>query len=150
MKVSLKKLFLLGAAFLAIVAFFMMFLAPVGLDAKVVPVEWAEFNDVYFGASTIKGVWTSVVGFALMLVSGVALLVSLFVKTKHTKVIQLATVLALVVAAVLVLLTKTLWLAFNNASDYAEYYVLGAGPIVAAVLSLVAAAGVVLSRFVKE
>lgn len=156
MKISVKKLVLFCSALFAIVAFFLMFADPVGVDTKFAGIQMSTFDYVYFGKESaaistgIKGAWTSVVGFALILLSGIALMVLTFVKAKHVKLIYFVAFLALIVGAILVLLTKTLWLALNNASDYAEMYVLGAGPIIAGVLAILSAMGIVVSGLIKK
>lgn len=133
-----------------------MFADPVGVDTKFAGIQMSTFDYVYFGKESaaistgIKGAWTSVVGFALILLSGIALMVLTLVKVKHVKLIYFVAFLALIVGAILVLLTKTLWLALNNASDYAEMYVLGAGPIVAGILAILSAMGIVVSGLIKK
>ena len=156
MKISVKKLVLFCSALFAIVAFFLMFADPVGVDTKFAGIQMSTFEYVYFGKESvavsmdIKGVWTSVVGFALILLSGIALMVLTFVKAKNAKLIYFVAFLALAVGAILVLLTKTLWLAFNDASRYAENYVLGAGPIIAGILAILSAMGIVVSGLMKK
>lgn len=149
MKISLKTLVLGFASLLAIIAFCMMFVTP--LTVKAFGMESAaEFKDVYFPEGSAKSAWTSVIGFALMLVAALAILFSLFANEKLSKYAKVAAVLMLIVGAILVFLTKTLWLSFNEVpSEAAGYYVLGIGPIIGGILAIVSSVCVVGSKFVK-
>lgn len=149
MKISLKTIVLGFASLLAIIAFCMMFVTP--LTVKVFGMESAvDFKNVYFPEGPAKSAWTSVIGFALMLVAALAILFSLFANEKLSKYAKVAAVLMLIVGAVLVFLTKTLFLSFNEApSEYAGFYGLGIGPIIGGILAIVSSVCVVGSKFVK-
>ena len=109
MKISLKTLVLGFASLLAIIAFCMMFVTPLTVNAFGME-SAVDFKDVYFPGEHVTSAWTSVIGFALMLVAALAILFSLFANEKLSKYAKVAAVVMLIVGAILVFLTKTLFL----------------------------------------
>lgn len=149
MKISLKTLVLGFASLLAIIAFCMMFVTPLTVNAFGME-SAVDFKDVYFPEEHVTSAWTSVIGFALMLVAALAILFSLFANEKLSKYAKVAAVLMLIVGAILVFLTKTLFLSFNEVpSEAAGYYGLGIGPIIGGIFAILSSVCVVGSKFVK-
>ena len=147
MKLTKKQIIFLASALLALIAFFMMFAAQIGVKAGGTP----KFKDVFFGGNGVKGAWPVFIAYLLVLLTAVCVLLSVFVvkDPKQARNARLAGAALLVIAAILIFLVKTFWLGMNNVpSAIKSYYKLGIGAILAGVFSLLAAAGLVVGELV--
>lgn len=168
MKITLKKILLLVAGLLGIVAFVMMFLPAVGAQTKALngktSVDYIEGIKVLFGSKDsiagivsveTKGAVGAFIGYLLALLGGIAVVVPMFVikDAKLQKIITLVGAALLVVATVLIFLEKVMYVGANELgdleSDYLKY-VLGPGPIIGGLAAAFGAACGGISLFVKE
>ena len=145
MKKYMSNVLIYVAALCGIIAFIGLFASPLQIINE--HEKWSAYNvGVYFGdpkANVYKGVVLPVFGYILPFLMSIFLIVESFKPQLDRHLTIINTILAILyfASAVLVLLTKELWLQKNG---FGETTLIrnGAGPIMAAILSC--AAGIIL------
>ena len=133
------------AALCGIIAFIGLFASPLQILNE--HGGWSAYNvSVYFGdpkSNVYKGVALPVFGYILPFLMSIFLIIESFKPQLDNRLSIINTILAILyfASAILVLLTKELWLVKNNAGEMVEIRN-GAGPIMAAILSCMA--GIIL------
>ena len=143
MKKYISNVLIYLAALCGIIAFIGLFASPLQIFNE--HGGWSAYNvGVYFGdqkASVYKGVVLPIFGYILPFLMSIFLIIESFKPSLNNRLTVINTLLAILyfASAVLVLLTKELWLVANG---FGETTLIrnGAGPIMAAILSSVAGA----------
>ena len=157
----MKKLFTLAnlikicAVALGVVAFFMMFADQLYFEVGKTK-TFVEYGEAFFGSKTniiigtieAKGAIISFIGYLLVAVASLITLLSIFVNLdKGTqKIVAFCGALLLIAGAVMILVEANVY----NAANEIESAKLAAAPIVAGILSALAACGLCASSFVKS
>ena len=145
MKKYMSNVLIYVAALCGIIAFIGLFASPLQIYNE--HHGWSAYNvGVYFGdpkASVYKGVFLPVLGYILPFLMSIFLIIESFKPSLDNRITIINTILAILyfASAVLVLLTKELWLQANGFGESVEIRN-GGGPIMASILSF--AAGVIL------
>jgi len=145
MKKYMSNVLIYVAALCGIIAFIGLFASPLQILNE--HGTWSAYNvGVYFGdpkADVYKGVALPVFGYIIPFLMSIFLIIESFKPQLDNRLTIINTLLAILyfTSAVLVLLTKELWLVKNNFGEMTEIRN-GAGPIMAAVLSSLA--GIIL------
>ncbi len=162
-----KKLLVLIAGALAVLAFIFSFIAPLKAEMTVMGTtisENASFSDAFFGdGEAYNGAILSFIGFVLILAAGIYLIISNFKEIKADKTLKLVAIALLVVGAILVFLTETFYIgsmivpegipaeAVTQAKESAaEMLKLGFGTLFGGILAILSAACVAVSQFVVK
>lgn len=141
MKKYMSNVLIYVAALCGIIAFIGLFASPLQIQNE--HGGWSAYNlGVYFGdtkGSVYKGVVLPIFGYIVPLLMSIFLIVESFKPQLDNRLTIINTFLAILyfASAILVLLTKELWLVKN---DFGEMVSIrnGAGPIMAAILSFLA------------
>ena len=141
MKGYVKNVIIYLAALFGIIAFLFLFSSPLKIYDSIKG-EWYRYQvNAYLGETSqktqvYKGVIAPLFGYILPIVMSIVLIVESFKPAWSKKITFLNTVLAIIyfVCAVLVLLTKELFLVANNLNSYI-YIKNGGGPIFSAIAS---------------
>ena len=141
MKRYLSNILIYIAALFGIVAFTGLFASPLSILDQIKG-TWSSYNvkaylgEVQNGVKVYKGTFTPVIGFLLPFVMSIFLIIESFRPKLRPKLKIINTLLSILyfASAVLVLLTKELWLTINNYGD-ALIIRNGVGPIMSAILS---------------
>ena len=164
MKLTLKKILALVAGGLAVIAFIMAFVSPLKNDAANIS---AKASEVWFEDG---GTIIPFIAFILALLAGAYLIVRQFINVPADKKLFWVAIALLVVAAVVIFLTETLYI--NSWVNYmvdispmkptaaqiaqqkefmAESLSLGTGALLGGILAIASAAcAVVAEKFIKD
>ena len=141
------------AALCGIIAFIGLFASPLQIQNE--HGGWSAYNvGVYFGdpkASVYKGVALPIFGYIVPFLMSIFLIVESFKPSLDNRITIINTLLAILyfASAVVVLLTKELWLQANGFGE-TTYIRNGAGPIMAAILSFLAGALLLIVTWVPS
>lgn len=145
MRKYMSNVLIYVAALCGIIAFIGLFASPLQIQNE--HGGWSAYNlGVYFGdvkGSVYKGVFLPIVGYILPFLMSIFLIIESFKPELDNRLSVINTLLAILyfLSAVVVLLTKELWLQANGFGEMTQIRN-GAGPIMAAILSF--SAGVLL------
>ncbi len=162
-----KKLLVLIAGALAVIAFIFSFIAPLKAEMTMLGTtisENASFSETFFGdGESYNGAILSFIGFVLILAAGIYLIISNFKEIKADKTLKLVAIALLVVGAILVFLTETFYIgsmivpegipaeAVTQAKESAaEMLKLGFGTVMGGILAILSAACVAVAQFVVK
>lgn len=143
---KLHSLLRMAAALIALIAFISMFITKQIVHKDYPNDIFLMWNEAFFddsGAGT-KGTVLGFIGYLFVLFGGLAGLAFVFIDEligkDLTKKLSFIAGGVIALGAVMMLLTGVLYRAMNSDGLGIKYFVLGAGPIVFAILSFVAAA----------
>ena len=145
--VTLHSLLRMAAALIAIIVFISMFIAKQIDDAR----GSYTWNEVFFGSDINKATVVGFVGYVLVFIGGLAGLAFVFVDEiigkDLTKTLSFVTGGVMVFGAIMMLFTGVMFRAINNLSSE---YTLASGPIVFAILSMIAGAANIAAPVLED
>ena len=132
----------MGAALLAIVVFISMFIAKQIIHSEMSSLFFT-WTEAFFGEGDFKGSVLGFIGYLFVFIGGLAGLAFVFIDEligkDLTKKLSFGVGGAMILGGVFMLLTGAIFRGVNNAPGM-SYYHLAAGPIVFAILSMIAGA----------
>ena len=150
-ELNVKDTLKIAAVVFTVVAFFMIFAAPV-IYYNGLFVYTSDM--VYFGkmpdiGEAAKPITLPVIGFILILVGGLGIGSTLFIKSKIERWLLVGYSVLIVLGAVFVVLVKSLFVQAYDMSFASNMFNLGAGPILAIIFSALAVVCVIVPEFIK-
>ena len=141
---KLHSLLRMAAALIALITFISMFITKQIVHREYPNDVFLMWNEAFFDDVDTKGTVLGFIGYLFVLFGGLAGLAFVFVDEligkDLTKKLSFIAGGVIAVGAVMMLLTGVLYRGMNSDGLGIKYFVLGAGPIVFAILSFVAAA----------
>ena len=141
---KLHSLLRMAAALIAVITFISMFITKQIVHSEYPNDVFLMWNEAFFDDADTKGTVLGFIGYLFVLFGGLAGLAFVFVDEligkDLTKKLSFIAGGVIAVGAVMMLLTGVLYRGMNSDGLGIKYFVLGAGPIVFAILSFVAAA----------
>ena len=141
---KLHSLLRMAAALIALITFISMFITKQVVHSEYPNDVFLMWNEAFFDDVDTKGTVLGFIGYLFVLFGGLAGLAFVFVDEligkDLTKKLSFIAAGVIAVGAVMMLLTGVLYRGMNSDGLGIKYFVLGAGPIVFAILSFVAAA----------
>lgn len=141
---KLHSLLRMAAALIALITFISMFITKQVVHSEYPNDVFLMWNEAFFDDVDTKGTVLGFIGYLFVLFGGLAGLAFVFVDEligkDLTKKLSFIAGGVIAVGAVMMLLTGVLYRGMNSDGLGIKYFVLGAGPIVFAILSFVAAA----------
>ena len=141
---KLHSLLRMAAALIALITFISMFITKQIVHSEMPNDIFLMWNEAFFDDVDTKGTVLGFIGYLFVLFGGLAGLAFVFVDEligkDLTKKLSFIAGGVIAVGAVMMLLTGVLYRGMNSDGLGIKYFVLGAGPIVFAILSFVAAA----------
>ncbi len=141
---KLHSLLRMAAALIALIVFISMFITKQIVHREYPNDVFLMWNEAFFDDVDTKGTVLGFIGYLFVLFGGLAGLAFVFVDEligkDLTKKLSFIAGGVIAVGAVMMLLTGVLYRGMNSDGLGIKYFVLGAGPIVFAILSFVAAA----------
>ena len=141
---KLHSLLRMAAALIALITFISMFITKQVVHSEYPNDVFLMWNEAFFDDVDTKGTVLGFIGYLFVLFGGLAGLVFVFIDEligkDLTKKLSFIAAGVIAVGAVMMLLTGVLYRGMNSDGLGIKYFVLGAGPIVFAILSFVAAA----------
>ena len=141
---KLHSLLRMAAALIALITFISMFITKQIVHSELPDDVFLMWNEAFFDDADTKGTVLGFIGYLFVLFGGLAGLAFVFVDEligkDLTKKLSFIAGGVIAVGAVMMLLTGVLYRGMNSDGLGIKYFVLGAGPIVFAILSFVAAA----------
>ena len=141
MRKYMSNVLIYVAALCGIIAFIGLFASPLQIQNE--HGGWSAYNvGVYFGdtkGSVYKGVFLPILGYIFPFLMSIFLIIESFKPELNNRITIINTLLAILyfLSAVVVLLTKELWLQKNGFGEMTEIRN-GAGPLMASILSFCA------------
>ena len=141
---KLHSLLRMAAALIALITFISMFITKQIVHREYPNDVFLMWNEAFFDDVDTKGTVLGFIGYLFVLFGGLAGLAFVFIDeligNDLTKKLSFIAAGVIAVGAVMMLLTGVLYRGMNSDGLGIKYFVLGAGPIVFAILSFVAAA----------
>lgn len=141
---KLHSLLRMAAALIALITFISMFITKQVVHSEYPNDVFLMWNEAFFDDVDTKGTVLGFIGYLFVLFGGLAGLAFVFIDEligkDLTKKLSFIAAGVIAVGAVMMLLTGVLYRGMNSDGLGIKYFVLGAGPIVFAILSFVAAA----------
>ena len=141
---KLHSLLRMAAALIALITFISMFITKQIVHSEMPNDIFLMWNEAFFDDVDTKGTVLCFIGYLFVLFGGLAGLAFVFIDEligkDLTKKLSFIAGGVIAVGAVMMLLTGVLYRGMNSDGLGIKYFVLGAGPIVFAILSFVAAA----------
>ena len=141
---KLHSLLRMAAALIALITFISMFITKQIVHREYPNDVFLMWNEAFFDDVDTKGTVLGFIGYLFVLFGGLAGLAFVFVDEligkDLTKKLSFIAGGVIAVGAVMMLLTGVLYRGMNSDGLGIKYFVLGAGPIVFAILSFIAAA----------
>lgn len=141
---KLHSLLRMAAALIALITFISMFITKQIVHSEMPNDIFLMWNEAFFDDVDTKGTVLGFIGYLFVLFGGLAGLAFVFIDEligkDLTKKLSFIAAGVIAVGAVMMLLTGVLYRGMNSDGLGIKYFVLGAGPIVFAILSFVAAA----------
>ena len=141
---KLHSLLRMAAALIALVVFISMFITKQVVHPDFPDRAFCMWNEAFFDDVDTKGTVLGFIGYLFVLFGGLAGLAFVFIDEligkDLTKKLSFIAGGVIAVGAVMMLLTGVLYRGMNSDGLGIKYFVLGAGPIVFAILSFIAAA----------
>jgi uncharacterized membrane protein len=141
---KLHSLLRMAAALIALITFISMFITKQVVHREYPNDVFLMWNEAFFDDVDTKGTVLGFIGYLFVLFGGLAGLAFVFIDEligkDLTKKLSFIAAGVIAVGAVMMLLTGVLYRGMNSDGLGIKYFVLGAGPIVFAILSFVAAA----------
>lgn len=141
---KLHSLLRMAAALIALITFISMFITKQVVHREYPNDVFLMWNEAFFDDVDTKGTVLGFIGYLFVLFGGLAGLAFVFVDEligkDLTKKLSFIAGGVIAVGAVMMLLTGVLYRGMNSDGLGIKYFVLGAGPIVFAILSFIAAA----------
>lgn len=141
---KLHSLLRMAAALIALIVFISMFITKQVVHSEYPNDVFLMWNEAFFDDVDTKGTVLGFIGYLFVLFGGLAGLAFVFIDEligkDLTKKLSFIAAGVIAVGAVMMLLTGVLYRGMNSDGLGIKYFVLGAGPIVFAILSFVAAA----------
>lgn len=141
---KLHSLLRMAAALIALVTFISMFITKQVVHSEYPNDVFLMWNEAFFDDVDTKGTVLGFIGYLFVLFGGLAGLAFVFIDEligkDLTKKLSFIAAGVIAVGAVMMLLTGVLYRGMNSDGLGIKYFVLGAGPIVFAILSFIAAA----------
>lgn len=160
MKLTLNKVLSILGGLIGFAALFLFLAAPLQTPAaeifgQTIPAQPWDYNVVFFGNDTLNGAIGAFIGFILMGVGGLIGVASAFGK-KSNKILVLISIIITIVGAVLVFLTKTLWLGANDTGvsipgiDLSKGVELAVGTIIGGIMGIASAIIMLVSLIIPN
>jgi uncharacterized membrane protein len=134
----------MAAALIALITFISMFITKQVVHREYPNDVFLMWNEAFFDDVDTKGTVLGFIGYLFVLFGGLAGLAFVFIDEligkDLTKKLSFIAAGVIAVGAVMMLLTGVLYRGMNSDGLGIKYFVLGAGPIVFAILSFIAAA----------
>ncbi len=141
---KLHSLLRMAAALIALITFISMFITKQVVHREYPNDVFLMWNEAFFDDVDTKGTVLGFIGYLFVLFGGLAGLAFVFIDeligNDLTKKLSFIAAGVIAVGAVMMLLTGVLYRGMNSDGLGIKYFVLGAGPIVFAILSFIAAA----------
>lgn len=141
---KLHSLLRMAAALIALITFISMFITKQVVHSEYPNDIFLMWNEAFFDDVDTKGTVLGFIGYLFVLFGGLAGLAFVFIDEligkDLTKKLSFIAAGVIAVGAVMMLLTGVIYRGMNSDGLGIKYFVLGAGPIVFAILSFVAAA----------
>lgn len=141
---KLHSLLRMAAALIALITFISMFITKQVVHREYPNDVFLMWNEAFFDDVDTKGTVLGFIGYLFVLFGGLAGLAFVFIDEligkDLTKKLSFIAAGVIAVGAVMMLLTGVLYRGMNSDGLGIKYFVLGAGPIVFAILSFIAAA----------
>ena len=141
---KLHSLLRMAAALIALITFISMFITKQIVHSEMPNDIFLMWNEAFFDDVDTKGTVLGFIGYLFVLFGGLAGLAFVFIDEligkDLTKKLSFIAAGVIAVGAVMMLLTGVIYRGMNGDGLGIKYFVLGAGPIVFAILSFVAAA----------
>lgn len=141
---KLHSLLRMAAALIALITFISMFITKQIVHSEMPNDIFLMWNEAFFDDVDTKGTVLGFIGYLFVLFGGLAGLAFVFIDEligkDLTKKLSFIAAGVIAVGAVMMLLTGVLYRGMNSDGLGIKYFVLGAGPIVFAILSFIAAA----------
>lgn len=141
---KLHSLLRMAAALIALITFISMFITKQVVHSEYPNDVFLMWNEAFFDDVDTKGTVLGFIGYLFVLFGGLAGLAFVFIDEligkDLTKKLSFIAAGVIAVGAVMMLLTGVLYRGMNSDGLGIKYFVLGAGPIVFAILSFIAAA----------
>lgn len=141
---KLHSLLRMAAALIALITFISMFITKQVVHSEYPNDVFLMWNEAFFDDVDTKGTVLGFIGYLFVLFGGLAGLAFVFIDEligkDLTKKLSFIATGVIAVGAVMMLLTGVLYRGMNSDGLGIKYFVLGAGPIVFAILSFIAAA----------
>ena len=141
---KLHSLLRMAAALIALITFISMFITKQIVHREYPNDVFLMWNEAFFDDVDTKGTVLGFIGYLFVLFGGLAGLAFVFIDEligkDLTKKLSFIAAGVIAVGAVMMLLTGVLYRGMNSDGLGIKYFVLGAGPIVFAILSFIAAA----------
>lgn len=141
---KLHSLLRMVAALIALITFISMFITKQVVHREYPNDVFLMWNEAFFDDIDTKGTVLGFIGYLFVLFGGLAGLAFVFIDEligkDLTKKLSFIAAGVIAVGAVMMLLTGVLYRGMNSDGLGIKYFVLGAGPIVFAILSFIAAA----------
>lgn len=141
---KLHSLLRMAAALIALITFISMFITKQVVHREYPNDVFLMWNEAFFDDIDTKGTVLGFIGYLFVLFGGLAGLAFVFIDEligkDLTKKLSFIAAGVIAVGAVMMLLTGVLYRGMNSDGLGIKYFVLGAGPIVFAILSFIAAA----------
>ena len=141
---KLHSLLRMAAALIALITFISMFITKQVVHSEMPNDIFLMWNEAFFDDVDTKGTVLGFIGYLFVLFGGLAGLAFVFIDEligkDLTKKLSFIAAGVIAVGAVMMLLTGVIYRGMNGDGLGIKYFVLGAGPIVFAILSFVAAA----------
>ena len=141
---KLHSLLRMAAALIALITFISMFITKQVVHSEMPNDIFLMWNEAFFDDVDTKGTVLGFIGYLFVLFGGLAGLAFVFIDEligkDLTKKLSFIAAGVIAVGAVMMLLTGVIYRGMNSDGLGIKYFVLGAGPIVFAILSFVAAA----------
>ena len=141
---KLHSLLRMAAALIALITFISMFITKQVVHSEYPNDVFLMWNEAFFDDVDTKGTVLGFIGYLFILFGGLAGLAFVFIDEligkDLTKKLSFIAAGVIAVGAVMMLLTGVLYRGMNSDGLGIKYFVLGAGPIVFAILSFIAAA----------
>jgi len=141
---KLHSLLRMAAALIALITFISMFITKQVVHREYPNDVFLMWNEAFFDDVDTKGTVLGFIGYLFVLFGGLAGLAFVFIDEligkDLTKKLSFIAAGVIAVGAAMMLLTGVLYRGMNSDGLGIKYFVLGAGPIVFAILSFVAAA----------
>ena len=141
---KLHSLLRMAAALIALITFISMFITKQIVHREYPNDVFLMWNEAFFDDVDTKGTVLGFIGYLFVLFGGLAGLAFVFIDEligkDLTKKLSFIAAGVIAVGAVMMLLTGVLYRGMNSDGLGIKYFALGAGPIVFAILSFIAAA----------
>lgn len=141
---KLHSLLRMAAALIALITFISMFITKQVVHREYPNDVFLMWNEAFFDDIDTKGTVLGFIGYLFVLFGGLAGLAFVFIDEligkDLTKKLSFIAAGVIAVGAVMMLLTGVLYRGMNSDGLGIKYFVLGAGPIVFAIFSFIAAA----------